>query len=109
MGEEIAAEFLRAKKFVIIESNFRTRGGEIDLVARDPNGELVFVEVKTYASDSLTPLEEAIPRWKQRKLIRTARHYLDTIKDQNARFDVLAITRKGSSADIEHFKNAFTA
>jgi len=47
-GEKIACEFLKNKKFVIITRNYRTKRGEIDIVARSKNGALVFVEVKTF-------------------------------------------------------------
>lgn len=103
-GEAWAAEFLRARGYDIIEANYRWRGGEIDLVARD--GEcLVFVEVKRRASDRFGSPEEAITAAKRDKLIHTARRYLmEHPTELDVRFDVVALSRGRARLH----QNAFT-
>lgn len=89
----------------VIQRNYRTRTGEIDLIARDGRY-LVFVEVKYRADDRKgTPLE-AVDLRKQRMIIRTARHFLMRYRydaQTPCRFDVVGIT----GGQITHVKNAF--
>lgn len=76
-GEDIAASYLQKQGFVIIDRNFRMRGGEIDIIALDGNT-LSFIEVKTRMSSAYgTPLE-AISYWKLKALIKTAYYYKST-------------------------------
>jgi putative endonuclease len=73
-GENLAVTFLQKNGFVIIDRNFRIRGGEIDIIAIDGDT-LSFVEVKTRMSRMYgTPLE-AISYWKLKALIKTAQYY----------------------------------
>jgi putative endonuclease len=78
LGEQIAEAFLRKKSFKILERNFRTRNGEVDIIALDLGEKpsvLCFIEVKTRkTTDFGTPLE-AIHYYKLRALIRTAEFY----------------------------------
>lgn len=103
--EEQAAGFLEAAGMQILERNFRSRTGEIDLIARD--GEyLVFVEVKYRADDAMGTALEAVDKRKQGKIARTARYYLlrhGLGADTPCRFDVVGIT----GGQVEHVKNAF--
>ena len=108
MGEKIAAEFLCAKKFIIIESNFRTRGGEIDLVARDPGGELVFVEVKTRTVDSFGAGEDDMRYLKMKALRRTARDYVekaDTYEPYRIDFISVELDSNFKIKNIEHIED----
>ena len=74
LGEEIAVAFLKKNGFKIIDRNFRIRGGEIDIIGIDDDT-LVFVEVKTRASNEFgTPLE-SITYWKLKSLVKTAQFY----------------------------------
>ena len=92
-GEAFASEFLKARGYVIRDTNYRIPDlGEIDIVAEE-KGVICFVEVKTREEDGLDPFE-AVDRRKQRKLVRVAQAYLiDKFKtvDVSARFDVLAV------------------
>lgn len=102
--EKQAGEYLQMKGYSIIEYNFRSKIGEIDIVAMD--GEvLVFCEVK-YRSDNRkgTPFE-AVTIHKQKKICKTALYYITKhqITNISCRFDVIGITGN----KIELVKNAF--
>ena len=105
-GEEAAREFLVGKGYRWLESNFRTRGGEIDLVMEDRNV-LVFVEVKKRRSNEFGLPEEAITRAKIRHMVRTALLYikLKNWRDKMVRFDVITIDADG----LRHYPDAFQA
>src|SRR3989442_14783327 len=74
-GERAAARFLEARGYRILERNYRTRRGEIDLIAED-GGMLVFVEVKVRLDDRFGGPAAAITRAKQARIARLAQQYL---------------------------------
>lgn len=91
-GETLACEFLKKNGYRILERNYRIRGGEIDIVARD--GEyLVFVEVKTRWSHEYGLPSESMTSWKIRALLKTAKFYLNKIKwgDKGYRLDFISV------------------
>ncbi len=104
--ENIAVNYLKNKGYFIIQTNFRVRQGEIDIVARD-GSTIVFVEVK-YRSTSRSgnPLE-AVNITKQRKISKAALFYLNKNKispdNTPIRFDVIGILGE----QITHIENAF--
>jgi len=104
-GENIAADYLESNGYKVIERNFRSQQGEVDIIARD--GEfLVFIEVKNYSFRSIgTPLG-AVRKSKRESIIHAARTYLykNNIKDTNCRFDVLSIY---NSSQFQLIKDAF--
>ena len=104
--EERAAEYLIAQNYQILESNYRIRSGEIDIIARDGTV-LVFIEVKYRKNDESGNHLEAVDIRKQRKIIKVARYYLYQKKygDVPCRFDVIGIC----GSHIEHIKDAFWA
>ena len=108
-GEAIAVQYLAEHGYQVIDRNYRSQQGEVDIIARDGDF-IVFVEVKTYSIGSFgTPLG-AVRKAKKESIIHAARTYLlkNNIKDINCRFDVLAIYRswKGiTSYDL--IKDAF--
>lgn len=103
MAEKRAVEFLRQQGYQIIAQNYRWRGGEIDIIARDGDC-LVFVEVKARSSVNFGLPEEAIPQHKRRKLIVTAQRYIAQHKPElDMRFDVVAI----SGGEARLYKDAF--
>jgi putative endonuclease len=107
-AEDLACQYLHQRGLRLLERNFNTRFGEIDLVMRDKDT-TVFVEVRYRKhSDRVDPLS-SIDLRKQQKLIRTARYYLQQQRDllTPARFDVIAITELGTQAQIQWIKNAF--
>ncbi len=93
-GEAFALEFLRGRGYRVLEQNYRTKLGEIDIVALDGEA-TVFIEVKTRQEDGWDAFE-AVDRRKQAKMAQVAQAYL--IEKFNkvevaARFDVLAVYR----------------
>jgi putative endonuclease len=111
LGEEVAANFLIARGYRIVERNFRCKGGEVDIVARDPGDKsLVFVEVKARTGLSYGVPQLAVTPFKQRQISKAALTWLskNRLHDINARFDVIAILlhTDGQHA-IDHIKNAF--
>ena len=75
LGEQTGCEFLRKQGYKILERNFRIKGGEIDIVAREGKV-LVFVEVKTRWSHEYGPPVESMTGWKIRSLLKTAKFYI---------------------------------
>lgn len=107
-GEELAVRHLIRKKYRILARNWRDRGGELDIVARD-GGTLVFVEVKTRTSDSFALPVESVGYDKQRRLRRLADRYIarNAVADCEVRFDVVSVLDRGAKPEIEHLENAF--
>lgn len=106
-GEDIALAFFRKKGYRIVEKNFRTAFGEIDIIARDRDV-LVFIEVKTRADDSFGSPFEAVDRRKREKIRKVALCFMKKLKKEvPARFDVLSIENAGDDRRIEHIKDAF--
>ncbi len=107
--EQMAAEFLRRQGLKLIEKNFLTRGGELDLVMQEGTC-TVFVEVKYRNSQNYGHAAECVTKQKQQRLIKAANWWMlkkglnaDSI---NFRFDVVAI--HGDSNHVEWIKNAIT-
>lgn len=111
MGEELAVAFLEGEKYRILERNYRCKGGEVDIVARDSKDKsLVFVEVKTRRDLSYGVPQLAVTPFKQRQISKAALTWLaqNRQQDTDARFDVIAILLSDSGAHkIEHIVNAF--
>ncbi|NVN92348.1 MAG: YraN family protein [Desulfuromonadales bacterium] len=111
-GEDIAVSFLSKQGYQILERNFRCKGGEVDIVARELGGEksLVFVEVKTRRDLSYGVPQLAVTPFKQRQISKAALTWLSKkrLHNNNARFDVIAILldHDGRHA-VEHIINAF--
>lgn len=74
-GEDLACEYLKKNGYKILERNYRIRGGEIDIVARDGDY-LVFVEVKARYSHEYGLPAESVTHWKIKHLLKTAQFYL---------------------------------
>lgn len=108
-GEEIAVAYLKGKKYVILERNFRCKGGEVDIVARDGRT-IVFVEVKSRRSESYGPPQLSVTPFKQRQISKAALTWLAKNRqhDASARFDVIAILLLCHQVPaIDHIPNAF--
>jgi len=114
LGENIACRFLKLHKYKIIDRNFRSRFGEIDIIARDNQEDiLVFVEVKTRMNDIFGLPEESVVYSKQQKLIKTVFFYLQEKRefaDMDFRIDVMGIKIDQGYrwARVKHIKNAIT-
>jgi len=108
-GEEIAAAYLKGRKFTIVERNFRCKAGEVDIIARDGKT-LVFVEVKTRRTLTFGPPQLALTPFKQRQISKAALTWLAKKKlfGENARFDVIAILLPDHEVPvIDHIRDAF--
>lgn len=108
-GEEYAARLLEQKGYRILERNYHSRFGEIDIIAA-AGQYLVFVEVKTRAENALISPLEAVTAAKRRKLIKTAQYYLYRNRTElQPRFDVIALItdRSGQVLTEDHLENAF--
>jgi putative endonuclease len=114
-GEMLAAAYLEAKGYQVLEKNYRFERAEVDLVCflpsepYDRGGELVFVEVKTRTGSGFGRPEEAVNREKQLNVMRAAEAYLyeRRLDGSPCRFDVIGIVLRGDEPHIEHFENAF--
>ena len=111
LGEEIAAAFLTDRGYRLLERNFRCKGGEVDIIVRDPSdNSLVFVEVKARRGLTYGVPQLAVTPFKQRQISKAALTWLsrDRLHDTNARFDVIAILLdEGGHHKVEHIQNAF--
>lgn len=108
-GESIAVRYLKGQGFKIVECNFRSVCGEIDIVARDGRT-IVFVEVKCRKNENYGPPQLAVTPFKQRQISKAALVWLSRKKlyDAEARFDVVAIVlHEHDLPDIDHIRNAF--
>jgi putative endonuclease len=97
-AEDRALVWLLARGLVLVQRNYRLAGGprvsagEVDLILRDPDGTLVFVEVRQRSSSEQGGAAASVTRGKQRRIIRAAQHYLMRLPTlPPCRFDVLAI------------------
>ncbi len=92
-GEQDAVDYLKGKGYIIIDTNYRTRLGQIDIIARD-NNTICFVEVKTQESGRFGSPDEKVVISKQRKISSVALVFLKQNKLLNspARFDVVSIS-----------------
>ena len=108
-GESLAAEFLQHNNHTIIDTNWRRGRHEADIVAYR-EGMLVFVEVKTRNSTAYGEPEEFVTLDKQRGYIRLANAYvMEHNREEEVRFDVIAIVMNSTGYRLQHFENAFSA
>jgi len=105
-GEEQAVAALKAAGMEIIAKNFRSKTGEIDIIAIDGDI-IVFAEVKTWSAFGMEDLGYGIDVRKQRKIIKTAKFFLSENRkysNMTIRFDVVFIHKN----TINHLASAFT-
>jgi putative endonuclease len=108
-AEDSALAFLRSQGLVLVERNYRCRGGEIDLIMRD-GGKIVFVEVRFRSDQRFGGALASVDRHKQARLIHAASHYLAAKHiDRPARFDVAAVSPDQGKLEIQWIKDAFQA
>jgi putative endonuclease len=111
LGENLAVAELTRRGYAILDRRYRTRRGEIDIVA-DDGGTIVFVEVKARATGDFGGGAEAVTPSKQRRLVSMAIDYLARrgLTDRPCRFDVIAIDDvDGASPVITVYCSAFDA
>ena len=110
-AEQLALDYLLTKGLKLLERNFRTRRGEIDLIMRD-NADLVFVEVRFRQNSDFGSAEESITPQKCQRLTAAALAYMQSRQLTNklcARFDAVAISpaprQSGDDLQINWIKN----
>ncbi|WFD08963.1 YraN family protein [Tepidibacter hydrothermalis] len=106
LGEKIACNYLIKNNFHILEKNYRTKIGEIDLIALKGN-KISFIEVKSRNSINYGYPCEAVNYKKQRKIISTATQYIKykNINNMDIGFDVIEVYLRNNN--INHIENAF--
>jgi len=107
-GEEIAAAFLEKRGYRIIERNFKSFHGEIDLIAWDAET-LVFIEVKSRSSPLFGGPVGAVDHRKQMKIGKVAADFIQKrrLSSPPCRFDVVGIVGPSSEPTVDLFQNAF--
>ncbi|MDD2752991.1 MAG: YraN family protein [Candidatus Omnitrophica bacterium] len=108
-GEAIAVDLLQKNGYRIIARNFRTKFGEIDIIASEADT-ICFVEVKARKSFRFGLPEEAVTKFKQKHAARAALLFLKThnLLNKKARFDVISIFFDKEKTESKLIKNAFT-
>lgn len=107
-GEDAAVDLLKEEGYKIIARNYKSKLGEIDIVAQDRDT-LCFIEVKTRQNDHLgSPLESVVFR-KQRQISKAALAFLKekNLFHKKARFDVISVINTQEKTRVELIKNAF--
>ena len=107
-GEQIAADYLKRKRFRILGMNYACRFGEVDVIAEDRNY-IVFAEVKTRKNADFAAAREFVTPAKQRRILAAAQLWLQqNPTEKQPRFDVIEVYGEGGSIDrINQIENAF--
>ncbi|MEG0178934.1 MAG: YraN family protein [Oscillospiraceae bacterium] len=109
-GESLAAKYYRDNGYELIAANYRTRMGEIDIIAKQ-NDMIIFVEVKSRSIGSIAAPREFVTQAKQDKIILAAKNFLVThdFADNYSRFDVIEVyIGDCGEHKINCIENAFT-
>lgn len=108
LGENIATHYLKQKGYVILDRNFESRQGEIDIIALDKK-EVVFIEVKTRTSNKFGTPSEAVNKIKQKHMLQTIKYYLyiRNLSEEFIRIDVIEVYIKDNQYKVNHIKQAF--
>ena len=105
-GEDVACNYLEREGYLVIERNYRSKRGEIDIIARDGNV-IVFTEVKSWKTIPVSEAEFSINTMKKRRMIKSAEQYMfensDKFSNFDIRFDFLFVNAATNS--ITHSKN----
>lgn len=110
IGEQLAVNYIRDNGYSIMDRNYRTRLGELDIIAKKDNI-IVFIEVKTRTSNTYGMPSEAVTYRKQKTIQRLSQQYIlhrklnDTCL--NYRFDVIEVKVIDKKYKIDHIENAF--
>ena len=108
LGEQLAAEYLSNKGYVVLARNYYYDKAEIDIIAQKEPETLVIVEVKTRNSDFFGDPQDFVKPSKIKLLVKAANEYvISNDLDVEVRFDIIAIIKNKSIEKIEHFEDAF--
>lgn len=107
IGEQIAKQFLTNQGYQVLETNWRFKHCEVDLICKKDN-ELIFVEVKTRTGKQFGEPEESVTKKKQLLLAKAADEYIYQNQfDGEIRFDIISILLSKDNNQIHHFEDAF--
>ena len=106
-GEDLAVAYLQGKDYMIIERDWKSGHRDIDIIAKDESGTIVFVEVKTRRNRVFGEPEEAIDYRKMQSLQQAINHYIKYHRiNSEVRFDIISIIGTiGSEPEINHIKD----
>ena len=106
-GEDLAVAYLQGKDYMIIERDWKSGRRDIDIIAKDESGTIVFVEVKTRRNRVFGEPEEAIDYRKMQSLQQAINHYIKYHRiNSEVRFDIISIIGTiGSEPEINHIKD----
>lgn len=106
-GEDLAVAWLQAKGYTITERDWKSGRRDIDIIAKDADGTIVFVEVKTRRNRVFGEPEEAIDFRKMQSLQQAINHYIKFRHlNGNVRFDIISIVGMiGTEPEINHIKD----
>lgn len=109
LGEQLAANFLRANGYTILKRNWRINRIEIDIIAQTEEDTLVFVEVKTRSNPTAGAPEASVtPRKKQLLAVAASAYMKQTEQEWAFRFDLISVLMEmGKAPVIQHFEDAF--
>ncbi|MCQ2591846.1 MAG: YraN family protein [Treponema sp.] len=108
LGEDKACEYLKNNGFEIIERNWRTNGGEIDIISMKAET-IVFVEVKTLPNGTMDMLSKELNQQKRNRILKTSKCFIlnhRQYSNKYIRFDVIVIDMPGFP-EVYHIENAF--
>ena len=109
LAENKALEFLRKQKLCLLERNYRTPHGEIDLIMRDKEV-LVFIEVRARNNNDFLEAIETIDIHKRKRIVKASEHYLQRYKIKSpCRLDAITLAGSLDESKINWIKNAFEA
>ena len=106
-GEQLAAEYLAANGYEIIQRNYQFQKAEIDIIAKK-NDEMICVEVKTRNSDFFGDPQEFVTPGKIKNLVKAMNAYIvENDISLESRFDIIAILKNKKKQELTHYENAF--
>ncbi len=114
IGEQMVADFLKTRGYIIFRRNYHSEFGEIDIVAENPD-RVLFVEVKTRKENSLVAPADAVDHLKRQKIIKTAEIFMRKAHlKSDVRFDIAeVIYRRDEKGELKfglnYIENAFSA
>ncbi|WP_048331530.1 YraN family protein [Bizionia psychrotolerans] len=107
LGEQMAAEYLQAKGYQILERNYFYQKAEVDIIATYKN-ELICVEVKARNSDFFGDPQDFVTSSKIKLLVKVMDAYItENDIDLGCRFDIVAVLKNKTTETITHYENAF--
>ncbi len=107
-GEKAVADYIKSRRMNVVEKNYVTPFGEIDIIAEDDDY-IVFIEVKTRSGDRYGAPSEAVDKTKRKHIVDSAKYYLKVTNSTEAftRFDVAEVFSDNGSYTVNYIEDAF--